>query len=537
MLTILIVDDEMPAILAIKQRVDWKRLKIQCVLTADSAEAARALFAVHDIQLMLCDIEMPGESGLDLLDWVNRCYPETVSIFLTCHADFSYAKQAVHMGAFEYLLKPALIEDIEDVVARASAHYQKKNEQLHSQVKWQQNKATIEEQFWLELLEGRISSDETHIREEMQKRGMNVPQFSFYLPVLCATRRWLEGKSGKDMEMLDYAWNHLLIELFTLKRQPPVVLSWKPGKKIVLLPAGFAQAFGENTKEYDWLKTQCGQFIKILHDSFVGSAEFYPGGACFYIGRPTPLENLGEMFDQICRLEKRNVSYDEQIFFSDDLTQSQLEDMRPLMEQWRSLMNKEQADGLCSQIQAFLEQAVHDKKMNGQWLEIFCHNLIQMVYAVLAGRDILAEQLLKDIEPTMEEALESVEQMRLFAARLIQAAVACMSNVGHKNQVVEKVKAFVNEHIYEDISRDDVARSVYLNPNYLSRLFGNETGTSLIDYINSQKLSEASRLLQTSDLSITEVAGHVGYTNMPYFSRLFKKKFGTSPAEYRKRYV
>ena len=60
MLTILIVDDEMPAILAIKQRVDWKRLKIQCVLTADSAEAARALFAVHDIQLMLCDIEMPG---------------------------------------------------------------------------------------------------------------------------------------------------------------------------------------------------------------------------------------------------------------------------------------------------------------------------------------------------------------------------------------------------------------------------------------------------------------------------------------------
>lgn len=200
-------------------------------------------------------------------------------------------------------------------------------------------------------------------------------------------------------------------------------------------------------------------------------------------------------------------------------------------------MNKEQADGLCSQIQAFLEQAVHDKKMNGQWLEIFCHNLIQMVYAVLAGRDILAEQLLKDIEPTMEEALESVEQMRLFAARLIQAAVACMSNVGHKNQVVEKVKAFVNEHIYEDISRDDVARSVYLNPNYLSRLFGNETGTSLIDYINSQKLSEASRLLQTSDLSITEVAGHVGYTNMPYFSRLFKKKFGTSPAEYRKRYV
>ena len=95
-------------------------------------------------------------------------------------------------------------------------------------------------------------------------------------------------------------------------------------------------------------------------------------------------------------------------FFSNDLTQSQLEDMRPLMEQWRSLMNKEQADGLCSQIQAFLEQAVHDKKMNGQWLEIFCHNLIQMVYAVLAGRDILAEQLLKDIEPTMEEALESV---------------------------------------------------------------------------------------------------------------------------------
>ena len=169
----------------------------------------------------------------------------------------------------------------------------RRSEQLHSQVKWQQNKATIEEQFWLELLEGRISSDETHIREEMQKRGMNVPQFSFYLPVLCATRRWLEGKSGERYGNAGLCVESSAHRAFYFKETASGCAFLKPGKKIVLLPAGFAQAFGENTKEYDWLKTQCGQFIKILHDSFVASAEFYPGGACFYIGRPTPLENLG----------------------------------------------------------------------------------------------------------------------------------------------------------------------------------------------------------------------------------------------------
>ena len=65
---------------------------------------------------------MPAGSGIDLMKWVKRSYPDTVSIFLTCHEEFAYAKQAVTLGVFDYLLKPIPLEDLEFAVRRALEH-------------------------------------------------------------------------------------------------------------------------------------------------------------------------------------------------------------------------------------------------------------------------------------------------------------------------------------------------------------------------------------------------------------------------------
>lgn len=117
-MNVLLVDDQ-PRILAATQKlVNWEKLGVGAVFTAESAEEAKAILRTTPIDIMLTDIEMPGEDGIALQRWQNREYPEIVSIFLTSHAEFGYAQEAIRNGAADYILQPAAIPDIEAVLQR-----------------------------------------------------------------------------------------------------------------------------------------------------------------------------------------------------------------------------------------------------------------------------------------------------------------------------------------------------------------------------------------------------------------------------------
>ena len=101
--------------------------------------------------------------------------------------------------------------------------------------------------------------------------------------------------------------------------------------------------------------------------------------------------------------------------------------------------------------------------------------------------------------------------------------------------IVEVVKKYIEEHYNEEISRNELAGIVYLNADYLARLFKKEEGISITDYVIRMRIKKASELLQYSEISINEIAMKVGYDNFSYFSRLCKKMLGCSPKDYRKK--
>lgn len=116
---LLIVDDEIYAIQGILDSVDWQKLAFEEVLTANSYAQAVNEFMKQPIDILLCDIEMPYGSGLDLVEWVKAHYPETECIFLTCHSDFDFARQAIELQALDYVHKPAVPSKIEKVLQKA----------------------------------------------------------------------------------------------------------------------------------------------------------------------------------------------------------------------------------------------------------------------------------------------------------------------------------------------------------------------------------------------------------------------------------
>ncbi len=100
--------------------------------------------------------------------------------------------------------------------------------------------------------------------------------------------------------------------------------------------------------------------------------------------------------------------------------------------------------------------------------------------------------------------------------------------------MIENLKSYVLSNIRYGISVSELTRIFHYNEKYLGRLFKRETGMTLHEFINSERLSRAERLLLDTDDSILSISERVGFNNVTYFNRLFKAKHGISPAAHRK---
>ncbi|WP_371374635.1 response regulator [Sporomusa aerivorans] len=99
---------------------------------------------------------------------------------------------------------------------------------------------------------------------------------------------------------------------------------------------------------------------------------------------------------------------------------------------------------------------------------------------------------------------------------------------------VEQVIHFIESLPPGQVTLAEAAKHVHMNPSYLSQLFKQQTGTNFIEYITRLRLREAKRLLQSTTLRISEIAERLGYSDLAYFTNIFKKLCRVTPSEYRK---
>lgn len=102
--------------------------------------------------------------------------------------------------------------------------------------------------------------------------------------------------------------------------------------------------------------------------------------------------------------------------------------------------------------------------------------------------------------------------------------------------LVQKVINHINLNLSQPLSLKDLAAMCYISPPYLSNLFKQEVGVTLTDYINTQRIHRAARLLSTTDTKVSSVAESVGILDGNYFTKIFKRIMGMTPTEYRRRH-
>lgn len=106
----------------------------------------------------------------------------------------------------------------------------------------------------------------------------------------------------------------------------------------------------------------------------------------------------------------------------------------------------------------------------------------------------------------------------------------------HALEAVERAVEFLEAHYTEDVSLAPLAARLHICPSYLSRMFSRRMGMGIVQYLHHLRIDEACRQLRNAETPIGQIAGNVGYNEIAYFSRRFRKETGLSALEYRKKY-
>lgn len=115
-MNLLLVDDDVLMLQDLKEILDWNALGFQKVYTAENTASAQKMIAQVPVHVIICDIEMPGSSGLDFMETLQNSESGIPCILLTSYARFEYARRAIDLNVVEYLLKPVSAEPLQSAV-------------------------------------------------------------------------------------------------------------------------------------------------------------------------------------------------------------------------------------------------------------------------------------------------------------------------------------------------------------------------------------------------------------------------------------
>jgi two-component system response regulator YesN len=531
---LLIVDDEIHAVRGIMTGVAWESIGFSQVHCAYNLDQAQEVFEKHQVDVMICDIEMPRGNGIQLLEWVKKHYSETEVIFLTCHADFKYAQHAMHLGCLEFLLKPALYSEVEQAVRKAIEKMEANKEQagrleVYEQYYqlWAAQQPLIIEHFWQDLIHRVIPSQPAQIQEICSKHNMPYSERMRFLPIGICIQSWGKEWTSREEKIMEYALRKAAHECFLEHEGQGQIVQVRPGAAIVILHVDGVSDLGKEK-----LRKICQNYVQICLNYF------YCELSCF-VGESVCIHEMPEMVERLNLLEFNNMALSNKVFFVTDQIRTPVVMKFPNMAGWVELLKQGAAEKLTREIDEFFESLKREEEIEAQIVHTFYYDFMQMVYYTLQISGLQAHSIFMDrlSKHRAGQALRSVTHLRDWTQFVVYKAAEQIRAAKESENVVERVKRYIQLHLNQlEMSREDIANHVYLNADYLSRLFKKETGLSISDYILQERMKIAKELLEKTDMSISSIASTIGYVNFSHFSKMFKKLSDMTPHDFRLQY-
>lgn len=524
---LLLVDDEEYVIESIKRNLKLEDTDVTEVYTAFSVKQAKNIMEMLEIDIVISDIVMPGGTGFDFVEWVRTQELEVQVIFLTSYAEFDYARRAIQLKSVDYLLKPIDFEKLKESVVRASESVskEKKMQDLRkASIRWSQNQKILQQDIWKTVLKSEFS-EEKFCETAMQRQ---LPYESgHYFRLICLAP---ETKSRKcevwDSVTMEFVIENVLSELYEeTDIAVDTVFYQESGAYWVVT--------GSREKEYP---QDVEQDKKILnHFMRWMNEKIYPKLWCG-VGAWEPVLKIQKQSCMIQNMRDSSLCAWNEVLFLSEFQMPKTVYENQELNVWKVLLSEEKGEEILKKLQKYLDRTEQEGMITRNFLSSLRTDLTQMVYAWLAEREIKAHALFSatEMEKRYRDALSSQDEMMEYAKLLVQKAIQYKQYINKSDSVTSQVCAYIDAHYSEEIHREELGELVFLNTDYLSRIFKKEKGISISNYIIQKRVEEAKKLLTQSMLPINTVSLYVGYSNFSYFTKMFKENTGYAPLEYRR---
>lgn len=517
---IMLVDDEFLVRLGIKSLIDWEEQGFVYAGDAPDGEAALALMEGNVPDILLTDILMPNMNGLELIEAVRKRYPATRIIVLSSHDEYEYVRQAMKLGVDDYILKASLKPDellqlLHDTARKISAvRLEPGLRELQDDAGWQDNDLRA----WLERQLGE-PFDEESAPDPLELGTDNI---------LIRLRVGSSGRIAGDRRLE----RQTVINLLEPERSSGLrgfAIPLKEDELVLLLSMEERKA-----SEPDRLKQLCEEWIR--------RAKRYVG-VSLTAGISRPFQGKADIrkaYFEAGEALRRGSFYEgkEKAYaFSGPAEEGGAMILPETEEQaLKRALEEEDAESLEQGLQGFFDRMLAARVTVERSVQLFLRlfHLIEAKWKPVLG-DWFAE--LESEGPLYKQivAFEELEEARRWFGRLLEDGLQRLRSRRPEpmHDDIRELVRYMKANYTQELTLRQAAERVNMNESYLSTLFKKETGLGFIEYLNQLRMDKAAQLLAETNMPSYLIAERVGYENINYFGRLFKKTMGLSPQQYR----
>lgn len=512
--TVMLVDDERPARELLKMTIDWERAGF-CILW-EARNGKQALEQYHEKKpdLIITDIQMPVMDGLEFLEQIKKTCPSQKVVILSCHENFAYARQALKLGVMDYIIKDSLTDEV-----------------LYGLLK---NMAAPEDPEDISrespspkpvILPKALSDISQEQQEAVRLLHAHTIKNEEFFCCTCSP----ESFTGSSSE-----WESLTNELQDSLHESGdgEVCIWR-GHYLLALCFMKHQA---SQMEIFNNRFQCLRLIRKKLELLTGCT--------VSIGVSSQSNNAGhlpQLIQESYQALKSKVfqGTGKNLYYNAQYNRSQSLQLDTLNSQFQKIRSLEKLDE--QTVVKTLEQ-IYSKDLDG----IMHYHYLNYVNAVLI--DLLMENCQKrnipyenvfgsemltfDVFDNMNSPEALLEWFKECFSRLFTFSDTGSASYSSR---IRSILVYIQNNFHHDISLETIANTFWLHKVYLAKIFKQETGKSVNEYIRNLRMEKAKELLLEEHIKINEVVSAVGFNNPQSFYTLFKKYTGMTPKEYRER--
>ena len=518
---ILIADDEYWTREKLCHMIAWEKYSLECLEPAKDGEEVLERLADEQVDILITDINMPFVNGVELLSKLKESYPEVVAFVISGYDDFDYVKESFMSGSVNYLVKPVTKIDLVNAIVKA---LQIIGERENEKLQLLKAASLIQDREYSQLITERKAP---YVPGISNNNGMEPAGLSFMM-IKIHNLHILDKCSRSDKNLLSYK---IKKEISRLSRDENAVVFnhiYRSNEFIMITSKG----------EKELMRT--AERIRIFFQKYQDVC------LTFCITAPSySIDSVDRAYrEAVTLLMTRKFQKIDEIIVSGGQPGSQKMASHFNGEQEKQLKRALKSGNEELAAKTVLEESGLSRCAEKGWTYIEVKQTVKRLMNIFA--DFAAEAFgnkgLADIEnlsDSVDKAVEYLDEQQVCAALLdtidYLAPESRTSPNATMKGIVREVAEYIDAHYYEELSLVSLAADFHVESSYLSKVFRQEIGETLILYITRKRMEKAKNYMRNSETNLTEIAFMVGYDDYTYFSRVFKKNTGVSPREYRNR--